>query len=250
MRAGVIFQRGARSVLKKSALGILASLALLPAMRGVRADEPLGAHEPRLITDSAEITAVPDAFDDGNVLDVNLVLGFTQSWKRANIRRESGTSAPNAKSAALGMEDIARYSATTSALLVGADVGIYHDLALLVRLPVVLSFSQELGDLNGSTGALAQRLSDGIGGQLFGLPFRSPTRSGVDYISAGIDWAILNQQRDRDKPSWFVAIEGRLAVGIPMQPCNRGSADIPGPSKPPLGAHAAACAGTGVRPRP
>jgi hypothetical protein len=216
-------------------LGFLALLSLLTAVRALRADEPLGAHEPRLITESAEITAVPDAFDEGNVLDVNLVLGFTQSWKRASIRRESGASTPNAKSAALGMEDIASYSATTSALLVGADVGIYHDLALLVRLPVVLSFSQELGDLNGSTGALAQRLSDGTGGQLFGLPFRSPTRSGVDYISAGIDWAIFNQQRDRTKPSWVVGIEGRLAVGIPMHACNGGAAACPDPSNPTVG---------------
>ena len=31
------------------------------------------------------------------------------------------------------------------------------------------------------------------------MPFTSPTRSGVDYISAGLDWAIFNQQRDRDE---------------------------------------------------
>jgi hypothetical protein len=104
-----------------------------------------------------------------------------------------------------------------------------------VRLPVVLSFSQELGDLNGSTGALAQRLSDGMGGQLFGLPFRSPTRSGVDSISAGIDWAIFNQQRDRTKPSWVVGIEGRLAVGAPMHACGGGAVNCPDPSNPNMG---------------
>jgi len=216
-------------VRKKSFLA--SALPLLVATRALRADEPPGAHEPRLITESSEITAVPDAFDVGNVLDVNLLLGFTQSWKRANIRREGAASTPNART----MEDIASYSATTSTLLVGADVGLYHDLALLVRVPVVLSFSQELGDLNGSVGALAERLSDGMGGQLFGLPFRSPTRSGVDYVSAGIDWAIFNQQRDRSKPSWVVGIEGRLAVGVPMHACNGGSASCPDPSNPAAG---------------
>jgi hypothetical protein len=184
-----------------------------------------------LIRESAEITAVPDAFDEGNVLDVNLVLGFVQAWKHANIRRER----PAAGTSVQGMDDVASYSANTSALLVGADVGLYHDLALLVRAPVVLSFSQELSELNGSRGAMAERLSDGMGGQLLSLPFRSPTRSGIDYVSAGIDWAIFNQQRDRTKPSWVVGIEGRLAVGTPMHACAAGAANCPDPSNPNAG---------------
>jgi hypothetical protein len=52
------------------------------------------------------------------------------------------------------------------------------------------------------------------------VPFSSPTRSGVDYIAAGLDWAIYNQQRDDTKPTWVIGIEGRLAVGTPLHACN------------------------------
>jgi hypothetical protein len=208
-------------------LGILGVLLLLGVARSARADEPVGAREPRLMSETSEITTVADAFDKDDPFDLNLVLGFTQTWKHAKIRRETQLPGLATGNFIPANENIASYSSTQSTLLVGADVGIYRDLALILRVPVILSWAQSLGDLSGSAVAGPTGLSpdqyvlvDPSGGQLFSVPFTSPTRSGIDYVAAGLDWAIYNQQRDDTKPTWVVGIEGRLAVGTPLHACN------------------------------
>lgn len=211
---------------------ILGVVALSLMTRSGLADEPIGAREPRLMREAAEITMVANAFDKDDPFDLNVVVGFIQSWKHADIRREVQAT-PG--STAFGTEDIASYSSNKSTLLAGADIGLYHDLALVLRVPVILSWSQELGDLDGSAAAATQRLADPSGGQLFSVPFASPTRSGVDYVSAGLDWAIFNQQRDSTKPTWVVGIEGRLAVGPPLHACNANATPAcPDPTNPSL----------------
>src|SRR5262249_34323333 len=151
---------------------VLAGTAAAPTSR---ADEPVGAREPHLMSETAEITTVADAFDKNDPFDLNLVLGFTQSWKHASIRRESQLFQPGLATGNFipATENVASYSSTMSSLVVGADVGIYHDLALILRVPIILSWSQEMGDLDGSANLAAQRLADPMGGQLFGLPFHS-----------------------------------------------------------------------------
>jgi hypothetical protein len=206
-------------------LGILSVLLLLGVARTARADEPVGAREPRLMSETAEITTVADAFDNDDPFDLNLVLGFSQSWKHAKIRRETQLFQPGLATGNFipATENIATYSSAQSTLLVGADVGIYKDLALILRVPVILGWSQSLGDLNGSAAVIQANpalLADPSGGQLFSVPFSSPTRSGVDYIAAGLDWAIYNQQRDDTKPTWVIGIEGRIGVGTPLHACN------------------------------
>ena len=176
-----------------SKLGIVPVLVLLGVAgvaRPAHADEPVGAHEPHLMSETSEITSVADAFDGDDPFDLNLVLGFTQSWKHASIRRETQLASIANGNFIPATENIASYSSSMSTLLVGADIGIYHDLALILRLPIILSWSQSLGDLSGSAAQQASLLADPIGGgQLFSIPFTSPTRSGIDYISGGIDWA-------------------------------------------------------------
>jgi hypothetical protein len=70
-----------------------------------------------------------------------------------------------------------------------------------------------------------QRLQDSAGQQIFKVPFKSPTRSGVDYFAVGLDYAILNQQRDYTKPTWIVGVEGRFAVGARLHACNANAPD-------------------------
>src|SRR5579872_4450380 len=88
-----------------------AALVLLIA-RSAHADEPVGAHEPRLMSETAEITTVADAFDNGDPFDLNLILGFTQSWKHANIRRENQSGQANGAVGGFipATQDIASYS--------------------------------------------------------------------------------------------------------------------------------------------
>ena len=211
---------------------IFGTLAVCLIARASAADEPVGAREPHLMSESAEVTSVVDAFDKDDPFDLNLVVGFTQSWKHANVRRESLSTSGFVSA----NQDIAQYSSATSTLLVGADVGLYRDLALILRVPVILSYSQDLQDLNGSSATAAQALvdpSDPMGRPLFSVPFTSPTRSGVDYLSAGLDWDVFNQQRDPTKPTWVVGVEGRLAVGTPLHACNAGATpQCPDPSNP------------------
>lgn len=205
-------------------LGIFAALLVLGAEGSARADEPVGAHEPHLMSETAEVTTVADAFDADDPFDLNLVLGFKQSWKHAAIRRETQLNQPGLADGNFipATENIASYSSSMSTLLVGADVGIYKDLALILRLPIILSWAQSLGDLDGSAALSPLLLADptGNGQQLFKVPFTSPTRSGIDYVSAGLDWAIYNQERDDTKPTWVIGIEGRLPVGTPLHACN------------------------------
>jgi hypothetical protein len=214
-------------------LSIAGAFLLLCAAGPAKADEPVGAREPHVMSETAEVTTVADAFDGDDPFDLNLVVGFTQSWKHAKIRRETQLPQPGLASGGFipATENIATYNSSKSTLLVGADVGLYKDLALIFRVPLILSWSQSLGDLNGSTADDPQLLADPMGVQLFSVPFSSPTRSGVDYISAGVDWAIYNQQRDETKPTWVIGIEGRLAVGSVLHACNAGATvECPNPN--------------------
>jgi hypothetical protein len=216
-------------------LGIAGGLLLLCAAGTARADEPVGAREPHLMSETAQITSVVDAFDDDDPFDLNLVVGFTQSWKAAKIRRETQLPQPGLASGGFipATENIASYKGSESTLLVGADIGIYKDLALIFRVPLILSWSQSLGDLDGSSAVAPQLLSDPMGTALFPVPFNSPTRSGVDYISGGIDWAIYNQQRDSTKPTWVIGIEGQLSVGSVLHACNANATiECPDPQHP------------------
>jgi hypothetical protein len=186
------------------------------------AEEPVAAREPQLMNETAELTTVVDAFDKQDPFDMNLVLGFQQSWKSAKIRRETQLVQPGLATGGFipSTENIASYSSSMSTLLVGADIGLYHDVGLVLRAPIILNWTQSMGDLDGSSAVAAQRLADPKGGQLFSVPFQSPNRSGIDYFSAGLDWAIFNQQRDETKPTWVVGIEGRFPVGTPLHACN------------------------------
>jgi hypothetical protein len=193
-----------------------------------QADEPVGAQEPKMMSETAEVTSVVDAFDKDDPFDLNLTLGFEQSWKHANIRRESTLNQLGLTQGGYTAttENVASYSQSISTLNVGADIGLWRDLAIIARLPIILADQQSLSDLNGSS-ANPQRLQDSNGQQMFKVPFTSPTRSGVDWFSVGLDWAIFNQQRDLTKPTWLVGLEGRFGVGTPLHACNATAGGTP-----------------------
>lgn len=210
------------------------ALAALPAGRA-RADEPLSAKEPRRMRETAEITTVIDAFDEDDPFDANLILGFEHRWKSADIRRETALAQPGLSTGGFlsGSENVAAYRQQTSVLHLGTDIGIFRDLALSIRLPLILQDTRELSDLDGSARNL-ERLQDPSGDPLFSVPFRSPSRSGLDFISGALNYAIFNQQRDFTKPTWVVGVEGRLGVGVPLHACtarpNVGRPACPDPS--------------------
>lgn len=209
-------------------------VAALACAARAGADEPVATREPRLLRETGENTTVIDAFDEDDPFDANLLLTLRQEWKSANVRRES-TIAQNGLSTGAftaSNENVARFNQSRTVLEVGADVGIYHDLALSLRLPLVLADARELSDLDGSS-QNPQRLQDPSGEQLFKVPFKSPTRSGVDWLGVGLSYAILNQQRDETKPTWVVGAEARFPIGEALHACNDGAATkCPDPVNP------------------
>lgn len=209
--------------------------ALVPASESIAsADEPLPAKEIRLLRETGENTTVIDAFDGDDPFDANLLLTFRQQWKSASIRRETALAQPGLTTGGFvsANENVASYKQSISTLEIGTDIGLYKDLAFSFRLPIILADSRELSDLDGSA-KNQQRLQDGVGNQLFTVPFKSPTRSGVDWLSVGLNYAIFNQQRDDTKPTWVIGIEGRFGVGTPLHACNDNApVKCPTPSNP------------------
>ncbi len=229
-----------RSATLKASLSSIASLAALLASvlhpASARADEPIKPTEPSLMAEPGEVVDVVDAFDtkNGDPFDLNLSLGFQQTWERGKIRRE-GILGPDGQDSDGGfttnVENIASYKHTTSTLHMRADVGLYKDLALFFRIPLILADDRGLDDLDGSArvvNAQNGRAADpATGDPMFRLPFKSPTRSGIDYIAAGLRWSVFNQYRDATKPTWTWEIEGRFGVGEPLHACNENAQPVP-----------------------
>lgn len=188
------------------------------------ADEPRRATEPRIMAEPGEVTNVVDAFDEGNPYDVHITLGFQQSFYGGKIRRESaiGQGSLSTGNFVSPLMNVATYKETTSRLNTRVDVGLFRDIGFYLRMPLILSNGRELTDLDGSAKQQSVVLQGAPGEQLFSLPFKSPNRSGIEYLAAGFDFSIFNQYRDPSKPTWLFGFEGRFNVSEPMHACNGG----------------------------
>jgi hypothetical protein len=194
------------------------------AANSAYADEPRRATEPRIMAEPGEVTNVVDAFDEGNPYDVHITLGFQQSFYGGKVRRESsiGQGSLTTGGFTSPLMNVATFKETTSRLNTRVDVGLFRDIGFYLRLPLVLSNSRELTDLQGSSKVQGVVLQGAPGEQLFSLPFKSPNRSGIEYLAAGFDFGIFNQARDPSKPTWVFGFEGRFNVSEPMHACNGG----------------------------
>jgi hypothetical protein len=220
-----------RNVAATASLAALALGSLWPS--NATAHEPKKANEPRIMSEPGEVTNVIDAFDDdnNNSFDLHLTLGFQRSWMGAKILRETSIGGNNNPGLTTGrytssLMNVANYSEVTSRLNTRADLSVYKDIAIYLRMPIILANDRELTGLNGSDrqqGVVLQGSPTGgaTGGpeQLFSLPFKSPTRSGIEYLATGFDLGIFNQARDPSKPTWIFGFEGRFNVSEPMHAC-------------------------------
>ncbi len=186
------------------------------------AEEPRSVTEPRVLEEPAEITQVVDAFDGEDAFDIHLTLGYQFSSRSAAIRRETAIAQPGLTTGGYVSDDlnVAQYSETTNRLNTRVDVGLYRDIALVLRMPIILSNNRELDDLDGSEATQSIGAQGVPGEQLFSVPFNAPTRSGIEYLAVGFDFGIMNQARDYTKPTWVFGIEGRFNVSEPMHACN------------------------------
>jgi hypothetical protein len=183
---------------------------------------PLGAQADddalRLMAETTSFTDVADAFDDDDPFDLNLHLEFVRSQTDARIQREVAT--PGALPGRPNYVDIADARHLVNTLVLGADVGLWHDLALYARLPLVLSDERSLR-------GLVNTPADVLASLPFSVPFTSPTRSGLDSLHLGAAWAITNQFRSPSSPTWVLMLEGRFALGPALRPCSSGTLTSP-----------------------
>ncbi|MCB9593217.1 MAG: hypothetical protein H6719_10835 [Sandaracinaceae bacterium] len=182
----------------------------------------------RLMQEPHSYVDVADAFDDDDPFDLNVRLGFRHEYTYGNIQREGGSMSlpgdPNR--GAQNWVDVAHFTHSRNILDLGLDVGIFRDLAIFGRLPIILSDDRHLGAVAGAANPAPylQADADGDGDPsndppLFSVPFDSPTRSGLDYIEAGLMWSIFNQNRERELPTWLLMVSGRFNLGDPIIPC-------------------------------
>lgn len=196
----------------------LSALLTLVSPFAASAQEETEDGRPEMMREPTSYVDVIDSFDDEDLFDLNISVGYLRTWELGRIQRQSEDPSGDGRNSA-HWNDIASYERGVNTLMLGLDVGIFRDLAVYGRLPLLLSDDRSLVAASGFD---ADSLSTGPDGPLFDLsdPFRSPTRSGVDYLAVGVAWSILNQQRDATLPTWMVMLEGRFNIGDPMRACS------------------------------
>ena len=204
--------------------------------------------ELRLMKEPHSYTDVVDAFDDEDPFDINVTVGYRHEYTYGNIQREGNVGASDPNRASQNWVDVAHHTHTRNILDLGLDVGIFRDLAVYGRLPLILSDERRLTAHAGGASLLEGPLVDncaldsdgncimGSGPDgiddlmpgvpqppIFAAPFQSPTRSGLDYVAAGLAWSIFNHHRERELPTWILMIEGRFNLGDPLTACRGGA---------------------------
>jgi hypothetical protein len=205
--------------------GLLGALAVFFCGTPAQAQEPYKATERPVLSEPGEVTQVVDAFDGDDPFDLHITLGYQHSWKHANILRETSIDQGSLSSGGYTADsmNVAKYTGSTSRLNTRIDAGLYKDLALYLRMPIILNDSSKLEGLDGSDKVQNVVLAGAPGEQLFRLPFESPDRSGIEYLAVGVDVNIMNQARDGTKPTWLFGLEGRFNISEPMHACGSGA---------------------------
>ncbi len=184
------------------------------------ADEPIMPTEPSVLNETAvDLLQLASSFDKDDPFDVNLRLSFDHQSRRAAIRRETNIAGASSGGYTSDLMDVATYRQSTQRLIPELAIGLFRDLQLSVRMPVILADNRRLEERNGS--ASQPIVTMGLQGeQLFSPNFQSPTRSGIEYLAVGLDLAIMNQSRKPTRPTWTMGLEGRFNVSEPMHACN------------------------------
>ena len=119
------------------------------------------------------------------------MVGFRQLWRRGEIRRETSSRSRGLSTGGFSPphENVAVYNQSHEhPQRRRRHRPLPRPRARRSASPSSLADSRELGDLDGSS-QNPQRLQDPTGAQLFTVPYKSPTRSGIDWFSVGLDFA-------------------------------------------------------------
>ena len=212
----------------KTVLRSLMAVAVLSLASSASADDDL-----RLFLDPTSFTDVADAVDGDDPFDLNVHVAFRRTMSRATLSREPGSAADGR--ASQNQVAIGEWAHDRNELELGLDIGLFHDVMLFVRLPLVLSDSRSITLAEGADPAAVQTLLTpaepvATPTPLFSLPFESPTRSGIDRVIGGLAFSLMNQARRPYLPTWTMLLQGRFGIGSLMQPCQDGTDCDPGVS--------------------
>jgi hypothetical protein len=182
--------------------------------------------QPAYATEAARVVS---GGEEANPYDLNLTVGYSSVFSEGQLKRQTFGATSHTEED----RDLI-YKSTRNYLNLRADIGLLPDVGFFVNLPFVISDNRSLDfDQSGDTSINASNsstLRDGIlpgvgttnygyngatGGQ-FSAPsrslFKGPKRSGIEYLGAGLQWAIFNQQRADSEATWIVSFESRLSV--------------------------------------
>lgn len=154
-----------------------------------------------------EHVLVADAFDDGDLFDLNVGLDYELYGRTARVHRRG--------------REVASYEHSVSRLVPRIEVGLYRELAFVLRLPLVLSDSRALRPPEGSPGIVL----GAPGEPLLRLPFRAAERSGLEFLAVGLDAAPLSAVRGTGPFELRVGGELRFALGDAMRACRQDAPD-------------------------
>jgi hypothetical protein len=206
--------------------GAMAVAALLLAEGGA-AQEPGGS----LMSEPIGYTAVADAFDEGDLLDANVHLAFRRSVASGTIQREVIDESSEDGRSSRHFVDVAEHEHDRNELVFQLELGLYHDLMLFVRMPVVLGDQRELtpadepctaGNASPGCRALLEPAPDGGSDiPLFDLSrtLRSGRRSGLPSVDLGIAWGVINQYRESHLATWVLLLESSIDTGQVVHAC-------------------------------
>ncbi len=174
------------------------------------------------MNESISFTDAIDALDENDPFDANVRVGFRRTLRRGTLQRETVDDSGGLRGSANWL-DVGDWEHVRNELELGLDVGIFRDVMLFGRLPLVLSDQREIVYPNGATGAVDTILQEPSAGrgmhQLYYMPFRSPTRSGIDSLRVGFAANPMNQARRPHLPTWLLSFELDLGIGEIMNAC-------------------------------
>ena len=201
---------------------ILVLLVLVAGLLGVASRPALAQPTDRRghSLQNTEFTNVVDSIESDDPFDLNLSVGYLREQRSGHIRRESNNVGVS-PDGYVGVVDLAKYEQLSNTLVISGAVGLFRDVQLWARFPLVLSDTRELTLDDGVTLEQSRLRRDCYqeGGEdvcLFDLPFKSPERSGMDAFTLGLDWGVLNQLRDDTKPTWVLGVEATIGIGAAL----------------------------------
>ena len=183
----------------------------------------------------AVITDVQSSFDEKDPFDLKLTVGYEFNNWNTLITREAFDD-----NEMIVPANKLEFDRAWHVMRFGLNIGLYHDLELLVDFPYIVADQSKLGihprvqddpkcndpykscvnDIDASSDSYA----DNPGGNkltLFDLPFTGKARSGAGDLGLGIRWAPWHHSRDAQYPSWIVGVILRLPTAAIKKADNR-----------------------------